>query len=69
MFYASKSLGLEFCSFFWMQYFFAYEEFNKRFDVLPYRTAMRFLNIDAYNNMLEGKHAETGEHFRAISSK
>ncbi|MGE5256738.1 MAG: hypothetical protein ACM3KE_08720 [Hyphomicrobiales bacterium] len=62
----ARTIDAQFCSFFWMQYFFSYVDCTSETDHLTYQQLNKLNNSTAWENIQKGILSPTGERFRQL---
>lgn len=65
---SAKSLGIEYISPFWTQFFFGYVDYNSDTANLSYQELAAMANRAAANNILSGRFTSTGEFYKQLIS-
>ncbi len=63
----ARAKNIEYVSVFWAQYFYAYLDYDPKYQSLPYTEVMAQLNTLAAPNLLAGKLSSTGEFYKRLS--
>jgi hypothetical protein len=62
----ARTINAQFCSFFWMQYFYSYVDCTSETDHLTYEQLSKLTNSRAWENIQKGILSPTGERFSQL---